>query len=368
MKITIITHNLSSGGVQKSVIALANALKNQYTVSFLLFEPKEFFYEPPQESKINYLEFFNIDVSSRGVGLELFEKRVLAMKEFLSSDDSDLYVVFEDYNSIVTLTANRFNKKIIVSSRISLEFYKERMIHLLPYDFYISAIKTLYPKAVNVVAVSDGIKKELSSIGVLARTIYNGIDIAKVTELAKEECVYESFLLHIGRMDFAQKGQLDALNIFHKISDKTDRNLIFVGDGKDLQKLKIETARLGLQNRVIFVGVDKNPYRFLKKCDLLLFSSYFEGTPNVLLEAMSLGTAIVSYDFLPEAREFCKNEGAFLISLRGDIDAMCKSTLHLLEDVDDRSKTKALALETATYFDKELNVSKWMGCIGESLK
>ncbi|MDD3465823.1 MAG: glycosyltransferase [Campylobacterales bacterium] len=360
MKITIITQNLCGGGVQKSVLALSKALKTKHKVSFLLFEQKELFFDVSDIGEISYLPQFDIDISSDDVGFTLYRDRVLAVENFFESDDSGLYIVFEDYNALVALEANRFDKKIIVSSRVGFKIYEGRKIHLLPQEFYMEAMTRLYPNACGVIAVSDGVKSDLGGLGIEAKSIYNGIDIEQITEMSQEPCEYENFILHIGRMDFAQKGQDDALEAFGKISTKTDANLVFIGDGKDFGTLRLMTDKMGLSSRVFFVGLDKNPYRFLRKCRLLVFSSYYEGMPNVLLEAMALGVSIVSYDFLPSADEFLHGKIPFLLTERGNTQKLSKAILELLLNEQVASKIANDALNVARLYDREQNAKQWL--------
>jgi glycosyltransferase involved in cell wall biosynthesis len=281
------------------------------------------------------------------------------MEGFFEKDSSDLYIAFEDYNSLVALKANKFDKQIIVSSRVSMEFYKDRKIHLLPHSFYMESIKSLYPKANKVIAVSNGVRDELSKIGVDAVTIYNGIDVKKIEALAQEPCEYENFLLHVGRIDFGQKGQDDTLKAFYKIHKEVDKNLIFIGDGKDFEKLENMVLELGLTKRVFLLGTQKNPYKFLKKCDILIFSSYFEGMPNVVLEAMAVGAAIISYDFLPSAEELSCEGKYFPLIKRGDIVSLANGIIDILGNEKNRGKLKDLSIKRSKSYSYEAMAQRW---------
>ena len=52
-----------------------------------------------------------------------------------------------------------------------------------------------------------------------------------------------------------------------------------------------------------FLGHVENPAKFYSESDVLLLSSFYEGLPNVLLEALSYGTPVVSYDCPSGPRE-----------------------------------------------------------------
>ena len=51
---------------------------------------------------------------------------------------------------------------------------------------------------------------------------------------------------------------------------------------------------LNLQECVFLLGRRKNPYKYIKNASILALSSYYEGTPNVIVEALGLQTPVVT--------------------------------------------------------------------------
>ena len=70
----------------------------------------------------------------------------------------------------------------------------------------------------------------------------------------------------------------------------------FLGDGPKSGELKALASKLGLRDRVLFAGYRANPYPVINKADVLFVSSTHEGQSLVALEAMTLGTPVVSTD------------------------------------------------------------------------
>ena len=66
-----------------------------------------------------------------------------------------------------------------------------------------------------------------------------------------------------------------------------DYKLLIIGDGEEKENLFNFIKKNKLRN-VKILPFQKNPYPYLKKSDLFILSSLYEGLPNVLLEAMSL--------------------------------------------------------------------------------
>src|SRR5690606_20941149 len=76
----------------------------------------------------------------------------------------------------------------------------------------------------------------------------------------------------------------------------TQARLVFIGDGDAdmtgyLQSL---VDGYGIGEQVTFLGRRSNPYKYLANADVLALSSHYEGTPNVIVEAIALGVPVVS--------------------------------------------------------------------------
>jgi glycosyltransferase involved in cell wall biosynthesis len=100
----------------------------------------------------------------------------------------------------------------------------------------------------------------------------------------------------IGRLD-PQKGQfwlLDHASDWFK--QLPEHDLVFVGDGPDRAPLESKIAALGLQNRVHLAGFRADVPAILAAAELLVLPSAWEGMPNVVLEALAAGRAIVARD------------------------------------------------------------------------
>lgn len=104
-------------------------------------------------------------------------------------------------------------------------------------------------------------------------------------------------LVSMGREDDV-KGFWHLLKAFQKISeDMPDTRLAIIGDG-EFREYKELAQRLGIADRVLFAGLKRNPFPYLRKSDLYLLTSLSEGLPNALIEALSLSLPIVSVNCL----------------------------------------------------------------------
>ena len=294
------------------------------------------------------------------MGKELFDTRSAELSSLFEKNSYDVVVSFEDYNNLCTLKALKKGMKAIVSSRVSLEYgYKNRLIHLLPASFYTTHIQKFYPKADAVVSVSDGVKDELAKLGISAVTIANGIDLKKLQTLAQEDiAIKDEFLLHVGRFDTTQKAQNEVVEAYESVAKELQSALVFVGDGKDRASVEALVRGHGLQKRIFFMGFDANPYKYMQKCKGFVFSSYYEGMPNALLEAGSLGRAVVAYRFEPSWREFDGKE-AILFVEKGDIKGLSKALICLEKEPMLREKLQKNIHYIAQEYSEQMCQHRW---------
>lgn len=150
----------------------------------------------------------------------------------------------------------------------------------------------------NIICVSNGIKKDILTLNIKPKTIqtiYNPFDFEEIRKKAKEESKFitkEEYIVHVGR--FAKVKRHDILiKAFHLLKDKK-LNLVLLGEGDKRKEIELLVKKLNLEKRVFFLGFQKNPYPIIKHSKALILSSENEGFGNVLIEAMIVGTKIVS--------------------------------------------------------------------------
>ena len=88
---------------------------------------------------------------------------------------------------------------------------------------------------------------------------------------------------------------------------------MIIGKGEFTQYRDL-AFRLGIDDAVYFTGVKRNPYPYLKKGSLYVLTSYYEGFPNALVEAMAIGLPIIATDCMTGPREILEDKYGILIS------------------------------------------------------
>ena len=142
-----------------------------------------------------------------------------------------------------------------------------------------------------------------------------------------------------------------------------DAYLYIIGDGKLRAKLEQKISKLGLKNKVYLLGRQLNPYKYISKADCFLFTSDYEGFPNVLLEALACGLPIISTDCPSGPREilapYRENEYGVLVPVN-DKDALICSMKEMMTNHNLREKYREKAQKRADDFDKGRIVKKFI--------
>ncbi len=145
--------------------------------------------------------------------------------------------------------------------------------------------------------------------------IYNPVDSEAITEKSlqnSEVNLPDKYnLLAVGKLGY-QKGFDILLSIMTQLDERY--HLTILGEGSDKVALESQIKTLNLEKSVSLLGFCDNPYAYMKKADLFVLSSRYEGLPNVVLEANSCGTPVVAFDAPGGTGEIVKkDENGFLV-------------------------------------------------------
>jgi len=164
------------------------------------------------------------------------------------------------------------------------------------------AMSWTYGRAEKVVAVSNGVADDLRRLIGLpdekVLTIYNPIVTEQMVERSREPV--EGFpkgrvAIAVGRLT-KQKDYPTLLRAFALLDDAYQAKLVILGEGELRSELEGLVQDLGIADRVLMPGFVSNPYAWMRRADLFVMSSAWEGLPTVLVEAMACGTPVVSTD------------------------------------------------------------------------
>lgn len=196
------------------------------------------------------------------------------------------------------------------------------------------AKRLTYPRADHVLAVSrdaaDDIAEYIGMPHDEITVIYNPTYNDTIVDSARESVEHPWFdddvpiVTSVGRFS-DQKDFETLLRAFAHVRKLREVRLVLVGDGTNRDRLETLATALGIKGNVAFVGYQKNPYKFMAGADLFVLSSYYEGLPNVLIEALGVGTPAIATDCPSGPREILLDgDGGDLVPV-GDVDAMANA-------------------------------------------
>jgi glycosyltransferase involved in cell wall biosynthesis len=192
------------------------------------------------------------------------------------------------------------------------------------------------------------------------RRVYNPLDIEDIRRKAAQtdgicagdrDLLERKYLIMASRLDERQKDISSLLGAYGRVKDRIPEDLCILGSGADRERLEQRAAALGCGSRVVFPGRKNNPYPWLANATAVVHSSRLEGFPNVLLEALALGKAILATDCKLGPAEILDNGMCGLLRDVGDVDGMAEGLERLVTDSELRRGLERKAVERAKIFD-----------------
>jgi len=297
MKISILLPDLRGGGVERVSIVLAHEFaRSGHEVEFVLMRARGELLDEAQA------EFSVVELATpRARNLPFVLARYLRRRrpDVLLAAMWPLTVIVP-----VTIRLSGHRCKVLVSEHNSLSVqYRDwgsghRAILR-------STMAVGYRLADHRVVVSTGVAADVAALSGLDRgafdVIHNPVPprpdpTAAATRIAEELWSGPSGgrIVTVGSMK-PQKNHALLLRAFARM-DRAEARLMFVGDSSGRDALLSLAQELGVADRVIFAGFQRDPTPFYKTADLFVLSSDYEGFGNVIVEALASGTPVVSTD------------------------------------------------------------------------
>ena len=211
-----------------------------------------------------------------------------------------------------------------------------------------------------VTVVSDDLKRETQAhfnIEKEINTISNFIDIALYchkednklrSNFANKE---EAIITHVSNFRKVKRVN-DVIKIFEKVTMNVSSKFLMIGDGPERVQAEQLCRKLGLQDKVRFLGKFRVIENILAISDVFVLPSETESFGLVALEAMASGTAVISTNSGGISEVNIEGKTGFLSDV-GDVDKMSSDTVKLLSNPNLLESFKMNALEHAKSFSLE---------------
>ena len=294
-RIAIFQSDLNVGGIQKSIVnLLRNIDYERFQVDLFLSEKSEFWQmDFPEQLGIHYLKhtpeiykYMPFDLARR-----------LLHYDFSAYGSYDLAIDFNSYQcscAVGATTIPAAYRVMWVHNNVEIKLGEEWKYRVLWHFFkgkfkYYDAFVCVSKALIEPFQKMSGVRDKPFHV------IQNYIDVCEIRRKMGEEpaglelddsCVNFAAL---GRLCH-QKGYDIMLDTFAKACEqRPDLRLYIIGDGPDREALEQQREALGLQDKVVFLGNQENPYCYMSRMDAFLSTSRYEGQPLNIMEAMAVG-------------------------------------------------------------------------------
>ncbi len=324
-KILLVINSLKGGGAERVVLTLGQGFHDLgYEVHVLTFKPQiEFSLNP----NLNYhlLKFKNFKLIPKldrrdrvfAYVVDRYISKKIGKPELIISnlDRADSILSYSRLPNITYVIHNTlsllygFNKNDNNEKKIKF-----------------SKIYSKHP----CICVSQGAEKDfIESFGQITPTtaVHNPIDkesIQKQADVFVPE--YQNYIIHVGSFKEAKRH-----DVLVKAYAKTDRSmpLLLLGQGKYKNEIEQLVVDLGLEDKVVFLGFQENPFPYIKHAQLKVLTSDWEGFALVIAEALVLDTPVISTNCPSGPSELLPQKNLMPM---GDVDAIADKLSQAMEN------------------------------------
>ncbi len=364
---------LHQGGFERICAMTAHMLKDICNVTIAVYSTKNMFYD------VSGIELIDLNLGSRpgivGKVLNVLKRRKAVRK---LKREKNIHITYS-----FGMTANLVNSLSKVKDEVWLGIRSYGDLENK------RDMKLFCKKADKVICCAKVIEDELRADyhPKATETIYNPCDTEKIRRLAEEDVAEEHkaffaegvpVIVSVGREDDV-KGYWHLIKSFALVKKEIpNTKLMIVGDGTFTEYKKL-AEDLRVADSVLFTGVQKNPFAYLKKASLFIMTSVMEGFPNALVEAMAVGVPVMSvncktgpaeillenYESATDNQQVYHGEYGVLLPVINPIknleteeiekaeEIMAREAVHILQDISMQNEMQQAAMRRSEIFTVE---------------
>ena len=167
-------------------------------------------------------------------------------------------------------------------------------------------------------------------------------------------------MIAVGRMSY-QKGYDRMIEAWRHVADKfPDWKLNIFGGGELRGELETQIKRANLSDVVELHEPSSAIMSEYSKNSALVLSSHYEGLPMVLLEAMSVGLPLISFDCQCGPKDIIEPEKNGLLVRDGDVRGLANAIIKIIEDSNFRKRLGGNSLEKSRLYAKDEVMARWI--------
>jgi len=358
------------GGAERTSLNLLKGIdKSKFRISLVTSRTIFQHFQHIDIEKFIAVEDVGIDVWFGS--LRRFMQDIKRMSDLLKLENPDIAFGMMHYPSSLLVFVKHFFRakaKVIASPRGPSTEYLRHFEKKFFRRTYLKGIFTFFCRyADGLVVASHGTKeeciKDFHAFPERVNVIPNSVDFEEIRKKAKEGndlnmpadfCIIST----LGRLE-KEKNISFLLKAFSALRKKEKAKLLIIGDGTEKRNLERLSQELNIEEDVLFVGFQSNPYKFIKMSDIFVHACLFEGFANAIIEAMSCGVPVIAIDCPYGPRDIIKNGENGLLVPMNDEGALVDAIVKLFHDKRLRDNLSETGAEKAMEFSLKSMVQKY---------
>jgi len=358
-RLIIFMPSVEGGGVEKNLFIISNYLaENLDGIKLIsanknikkLLHKKIDFIHPKSNFWINKKRKLKYLICLWFLLKEIIKNREVVVLSF----QANIYSIF--LSKLLGIT-------IISRSNSSPSGWSKNIIKKIIFKFILN-------KADKIIVNSYDFKKELNNLFNLKPIcIYNPLNKNQIIKLSNKKIKNNYFnnkkklnIINIGRFT-DQKDHITLIKAINLLQNKISMKVLIIGKGVNKEYMSFNITKYKLNKIIKIIPFQKNPFPYLKKSNLFILTSTFEGLPNVLLESQVLKKFIISSNCPTGPREILNNgKYGYLFKISDHIE-LSKKILLYYKNRKKLQKMINLGYKNLNRFDYNLNLKKYLNIV-----
>ena len=329
MKIMYLVYSFTTGGTERLLVDICNEMSKKNDV-FLYIVNNYYSYEMLKQINENV----TIETENRKVGSKNILKTMNNISRLIKKNKIDI-VHCNSLNSPELLFISKifYHKLKIFYTVHGMNQYKE-----------LNKIRIIYRNIIcnKIIGISNSVREDIARYGANPNKtimIYNGIQTNKFNLNNKEFNTIEPVIGNVARIEPKIKGQDILIDAIIKLKEKYPKiSCILAGgiaekDKKDYKEILKKIKKNKIENNIVFVGNIQDVPEFLKKIDIFVLPSRYEGFGLSLVEAMSMGIPCIASNLNGPA-EIIEQEKVGKLFESGNANSLAKVLEEVIENFE----------------------------------
>lgn len=362
MKIAVIVRSLTMGGLEKVTVHIANELAKQYDVDLIVLHENPNLYEINKELNLieSQITYSFLQKVKRGLHLQLtskitikYPKEIQYLKSLFLEKKYSTIIAVDGYSSMMVHQV----KKELKASHLNVISWVHNNYETYFNNYYKNFKNELYEafhESQTIVTLTKSDQLAYSQCNEHSVTIYNPITIRENngSNLTHQE------ILFVARLNKEHKG-LDYLIELGKKLKGSSWIIRVLGDGDDRKWFESQIAQHDLTDVFVLEGsVKENIERYYEQASLFISTSKWEGLPLVMIEAISSGLPVISFNHSGAIEILGENEHGIIVNM-GDIDQFYEELTSLMNSYEQRKMWSEKSLKRSEDFKIESILKEW---------